>query len=880
MTADDSSTGTGTRPRHKIKGFDQSQRSACPPSVEEIRILQERLSYLEVQAAQHWKATVEDVSSGDARSVEDSNILDSGDDDAMRRRFRKASSNRRWIEKVEQQAEEEADRRKEYGQEPNKVELLRANRTMYHVRPDGDLAHGTDDQAMFVPGGWADTHAPMPYSWFEELHMRRSHKPFPHRGIRLPTAMHHFYGDGKPDRRLRDEALWPPQPPGQSRKLGPPTRWDESDSGEWSSDTSTRSQDFKYFRSRLRGDFEWELDRLNAQVLRFKNHQSKKKARQVAIEAQEDNEKRNNYFGAYKQRDPTMVQVDLDAEAPERDKHGLRRQLNLLGWTVFKLSRAAPLQYSCVIDVLIEEPKVSSDLDPWGRMERYGKDKKTHKQVVNFQVPEREKMESKDGTEQNSKQSAPWTPREPLPERIRINSRPILDVLSSIHGSPLCPYVAPSSSVVLLRPFRVLSIYDKQIRDTCVRLRAETGTESAKSATQGEEVRKKQTKTNIGPDEESAKESVDANDKTKPLLEEDKIVSGDEISSKGEHLSCLCEFMDEYIGRKIAYLNSVGCSKIFFSDVWHLFQPGTTVISADGKQAYRVVSIKSKRHKGADRWAAFRARQHGKKRRGSDSSDSQVDDTRNDITIKCVFIHFDGDIFGPVLKTYSINKWDGEKEVTYLDIYPLRFHILKNLDKRSVTSSTKTRTQIRGKELEEGMEALRKRLVDRGRVFVDVAAVKQMYYSGPAVDTRDEIESQVMVDFEESLAQETSRNWTPNITRLVGTDWDSKTDEDDEGCTAECCWHENVHMDAYVDTNKTEKFIDDMMAEIEDTPQKLPAVTIFPRSLEETKTESNALTEDELMIMSYSVFGFVLRDRTWGKRLPFSIFHSSEMNMK
>ncbi|KAL1857624.1 hypothetical protein Daus18300_010264 [Diaporthe australafricana] len=143
--------------------------------------------------------------------------------------------------------------------------------------------------------------------------------------------------------------------------------------------------------------------------------------------------------------------------------------------------------------------------------------------------------------------------------------------------------------------------------------------------------------------------------------------------------------------------------------------------------------------------------------------------------------------------------------------------------------------------------------------------MKQMYYSGLAVDTRDEIESQVIVDFEEALSNETRRSWIPNIKRLMGMDWNSKTDEDDEDCTAECCWQENVHEDAYVDVNKTEKFIDDIMAGIKDTPQKLPSVTIFPRSLEETKTEVNALMDDELMIMSYSVFGFALRDRTWAK---------------
>ncbi|KAH8770956.1 hypothetical protein F5883DRAFT_392916, partial [Diaporthe sp. PMI_573] len=210
-----------------------------------------------------------------------------------------------------------------------------------------------------------------------------------------------------------------------SRKLGPPTRWDESDLEEWSSDTSTRSQDFKYFRSRLRGDFEWELDRLNSQVLRFRKHKDKKKSRQLATKARKDNERRDEEFGAYE----------------EHDNHGIR-QLNPMGWSVFRLRRALPLQYSLVIDVLIEEPK-----------------------FTNLRTSAAEDMNSKDDTARISKNSMPWTAEEPLPERIRINSKQIIDILSNIHGSPLHPEADEISSVALLRPFKILIAYDKQIRE-------------------------------------------------------------------------------------------------------------------------------------------------------------------------------------------------------------------------------------------------------------------------------------------------------------------------------------------------------------------------------------------------------------------------------
>lgn len=843
--------------------------------------MQERLLFLENQATQQWKATVEDAPPEDSSSDQKSKGSNSDDDEALRKHIRKAPSGKRRVETIEQHAEEGADERKDYGQGPNKATRGDATSTMYHVRQSGDIFRGTEFDAITGNKGWVDTYGQTfpGFSYSEEFELRQREKPLPHRGVRPPTAMHPFYqaplrkAMRRPPFRANEYQKFDLQPLKLSRKLGPPTRWDDSDLEEWSSDTSTRSQDFKYFRSRLRGDFEWELDRLNAQVLRYRKHKDKKKSRQLATEARKDDERRDEELGAYDQQNELIEKLELDAKAAGQDEHGIR-QLNPVGWSVFRLSRAMPLQYSFVIDVLVEEPRLSSDLKPWGRLNREMKDKKVHKTNTNFRTTAAEIVNIKDDAAQSLRQSVSWTQQDPLPERIRINSKQILGILTSIHGSTLCLDEDESSSVAVLRPFRILNAYGKEIREMCSRLRDEVAMESEKSVSGGEENERQQTRSDTAQNEGPTEKSSGTSDKTTIIDEKDKVTSQEDRCLQLEHLQYLQKFMDEYIGRRLAYLNSVSCSKIYFSDVWHLFQPGTTVISAEGKQAYRVVSLKSKRHKGTDRWAAFWARKREKNPGKSDSSDDQTDDTRADITIKCVFIHFDGKVVGPVIQTFQINKWDGEKEVTYLDIYPIRFHVLKGLDKRSLTATAQKPSGVSEKELSDGIQALRQKLIDRGRVFLDVAAVKQMYYSGLAVHTRDEVESQVMVDFEEALGHEKRENWIPNIQRLVGTDWNSKTDEADEVCAAECCWQENVHDDAYVETNNTEKFIDDMMAEIKDTPDKLPSAIIFPRSLEETKTQSNALTDDELMIMSYSVFGFVLRDRTWGKYFH---FYSSEI---
>lgn len=102
------------------------------------------------------------------------------------------------------------------------------------------------------------------------------------------------------------------------------------------------------------------------------------------------------------------------------------------------------------------------------------------------------------------------------------------------------------------------------------------------------------------------------------------------------HLGCLVEFMDNRIAKRQAYLNSPSCSKVLFSDLWHLFKRGDFVISSDSKQVYQVFRVLPAPH-GVDPWAAYFQK----------PNDSDSDETDNFITICCVHINFDGYQLGP-----------------------------------------------------------------------------------------------------------------------------------------------------------------------------------------------------------------------------------------
>ncbi|KAJ6444611.1 ABC transporter [Purpureocillium lavendulum] len=488
---------------------------------------------------------------------------------------------------------------------------------------------------------------------------------------------------------------------------------------------------------------------------------------------------------------------------------------------------------SSAIDILMEEPKIS--IDSW-------KYPRTSMAVPDAQPPTLQPIQNE---------------HRPLPERIRIHSHEVITILGRTHHSSLAATVQGVQSLVLLRPYRILCHYDSEIRDAYARLaqgqhHEETITHGPNNGGLQDEPTFPKSITITECREESSSRGESNTACEVPVDNGPTSQSGSDTAVK--HLSCLLEFMDTYLSPRRSYLNSFICDRIFFSDLWHLFRPGDVVISADGKQAYRVIRVTPPSRRGTHNWSLYYERH-------KDDQEEQKLRAKSDLVIECVYIHYDGRKLGPVVQTFRINRFGGERSVTSLAIYPLRFY---------VSASTRVERQSNESESKKlATEALldqkRKQLIERGRTFVEVAGVKHMYYAGLAIDTRDEIESQVVIDFEEAFAARAENYWRPEVTTLIGFADSMEEDEDKEGCEADCCWGENIHDDGYVEKERCKKFTDDLMAELGANTHRLPSVAIYPRSLEEAKTAANELKDEELLIMSHIVFGFVLRDRTWAQ---------------
>jgi hypothetical protein len=799
--------------------------------IAEIRELQQRISQLEAETTQQPRKP-KSQKHRPGKSTDRPDDETTQDDKDLRKLIRRAPYGRRWVENAEARAGETEEDRKQYGKRPNTNKYgLGQENTMYHVAKDGNMLPGNMIDVAFVSEGnnWRREREDK-FSFIGDALHRLAVEPDPLRGMRPPKSLRPIYH--------RTE--------GSHRSRLPPTEWDTSDTEEWSSDTSTKSRDFDYYRARLRGDFEWELDRLNAQVRRYKTRQEKKHARRLADRAKAEDEKMERELEQGVSQHDMGQAVDIQ-HTKTSGKYGTP-SLNTVDWYRFRAARSKYSQGYYAIDVLIGEPKISDT--PWALNLR----------GLPLDVDSKAKTSISDRTsaalgadlmqdpEENVREITGWSGQAPLPERIRINSRPIIDHLSKIHGSELCPEQGSHVSVVMLRPFRMLNIYDKEIRELCARLANEHPPEL--SSSDAESAIRATVSSGSGSHDSPSTGNADIRTST-----HESTIDLVEKAENKEHLGCLLDFMNNYIGKKKDFLNSTHCEKVNFSDLWYLFIPGTLVISSNGKQAYRVASLRSKRHKSTDNWAAYRVFE----------GNSNKDDSRADIAIICVSIDFDGRNLGPVVETFGINKFDGEKDVTSLEVFPFRFHVLKEINEQLLKPTGDSPLGSREEKLENGIQKLRKRLIARGKLFISAATAKHMYYRGLTVDTRDEIESQVIIDFEEAFSGESRRGWRPEIRRLIGTVLDPEPDGMRRGCDGPCCWQENVHDESYVETEQNLAFMNNMMNEIRDTPYKMPSVMVFPRSLEEASTGVNALTDDELIIMSYSAPGYILRDRSWGK---------------
>lgn len=430
------------------------------------------------------------------------------------------------------------------------------------------------------------------------------------------------------------------------------------------------------------------------------------------------------------------------------------------------------------IDVLIEEPRISVGFltsQPAQGMPVCG---------------DSGDQSANDGTKESGKPGRAATIKPSIPERIRINSPHIIQVLQAIQGKNNMKIELVSEPLVIIRPFKLLDYYELKIRSWYRNLMARfplTGDNS---------------KTTPGD------------------YDSDDLLSLTTL----QHLRFLIDFMDTDMKPRIQYVRDPNCDKVSFSDIGYMFKPGDNVISKDNSQVYLVVGVRGEKH---------RVIRHPLTQTSNDEAPA---------IINCVSIDFDGTRLGPIPEDFGIKRFDNEVYVTSLPIRPLHGSISE--------------------------------LLSRGRKFLDMIQIRHMHYDGLTLDTMEEVDSQVVIDFEAAFAnQENHPNpgdrflfskkkdlWKPVVENLVGISM--VRDCDIPVCTFECCREDTICDDSFTEKNQSTEFMSSLVPR---DRSRIPSLAIYPRPKNEVHTEENPITDDEILIMSHRVFGFVLRSRKWSK---------------
>ncbi|OAG06722.1 uncharacterized protein CC84DRAFT_1142712 [Paraphaeosphaeria sporulosa] len=651
--------------------------------------------------------------------------------------------------------------------------------------------------------------------------------------------------------------------------------------------------DWGHRRDRLRKTFEWELDRM---FLR-EELQLKRLEQQKAEEGKKRRERR------MAENDTKSGEEGQGDTALPSDSTSIEAGVAWSEWFAFKKTGPSDSKAMNVIDVLIGEPIVDTKIDA----NRFWFRSSSHRVA-----------KSHDPSTSQKTTDAMDAATSPLPERIRINSDTLLQIFAELLG-PVAQNVLEleEMNIVFTRPFKALAWREQDLRDWCLHLEkkfedlqsgskafaalqksstsvnnhADAAKGDAQEITDGvekatlqdstksqvdstetiEQQGERQVHTNNAPDgQASDADNESGNEKHEYEDFEDSDKSLTKSPTALKHLKYLLQFLDATLVAKRNYFNSPQCRKVFFSDLWHLFRPGTEVIGSDGKQAYRVIGVQSARHRIAPPWERwYKPIGRGEK--------------KLEFRITCVYIDFDGANIGPVTKVFDISMFDGQREITSLEVYPIRFH--------SVRQSEYNETEWHEMENYPVSERYRKRLIGRGARFLNVVRGKHMYYAGSTLDAREEVESPVVIDFETAITTRDAQLKPPQPANLRGypppdeeqevlpadLPWKPKLSSlisipelDAPGyveCSGECCRDENVHDDQYVDRKQKQEYLESLLPSKEAVDEQ-PPITVMPRPLKDLRLgpEGNfACSDDELVIMSYRVFGFVLRSRKFAK---------------
>ena len=328
-------------------------------------------------------------------------------------------------------------------------------------------------------------------------------------------------------------------------------------------------------------------------------------------------------------------------------------------------------------------------------------------------------------------------------------------------------------------------------------------------------------------------------------------------------LRCLIEFIDVELKPVADSYRNMTRQKIPFCDLWHLFKPGDLVHSPVGNTTpeFMVHNGQNVQQGGSnDRYqevwrVAYTTGGRpilepapAKHRSMEKYTPAGVKSTVNDFWITAISVDFNGSCYINQTYRFDISHFDGERDITSLELYPLKYA--------------------------PQADELKSKCKSRGEAFREYTTFKYRYYAGktltcapngfhaPELDYSkhsENIDSQVVVDFEEAFVAHPG--WRSSWQSLsqdanvqledFSEDYPTSYWKDRARKVLDERTEDYIYGDEHIDTRMMEDYVacDSLLR---DYLQKRSAI-------------NDALDESHLMLLPNRVFAFVMKSRKWGR---------------
>lgn len=447
-----------------------------------------------------------------------------------------------------------------------------------------------------------------------------------------------------------------------------------------------------------------------------------------------------------------------------------------------------------------------------------------------------------------------------VPERIRVNSRPLMAFLSKLTSR----IDGITYSKVIMRPYKILLQHETSIRERAEELGRKWGhladrdygtRESNKHSGSDAKGPDLQTSPPPEPQVPASMQLLEATATDQPQDETNSHVGdgGDMAEDSVElwrDLLCLIEFLDRWVLPAVKTFESNAAQKARFQDLWYLFKPGDDILLNNA-------------HKRAGRstekyavWRVFHVTG------GRPLLSSEVDKNplflnsrakMSPFSVKAYRIVFDGQKYGPVSKRFVIDPFTGQKDITSLDMYPLRFATNKNTILKDLEESGKNFIDLTSSS---GRNSHRHRNYVGTTFNVDHAGD----FCRPAGETIAQVGGQVIIDFEE--AYQDDPEWVPSSSLPTYLVTEPRECDDSQFLT---CW-KDAERTEFISKTHRDVFADDLAVDEELTEHFMANdkfLSAYKSIDEKPNLDSSYLSEKDLLLLPKQVCAFVLNRRAF-----------------